>query len=122
MNIFTSYFSKAVFLDESKYMVVAISRYVPMGFSGVRELRFAPSRKLLMDYKEGLSQDLYTQRFLNELRNGDCVYSVFKDLARLSHGRDIVLCCYEKPGFFCHRRLIADFVLSHWNYDIKELD
>lgn len=122
MNIYTSYFSKAVFLDESKYMVVAISRYVPMGFSGVRELRFAPSRKLLMDYKKGLSQNLYTQRFLNELRNEDCVYSVFKDLARLSKGRDIVLCCYEKAGDFCHRRLIADFVLSHWNYDIKELD
>lgn len=122
MNIYTSYFSKAVFLDESKYMVVAISRYVPMGFSGVRELIFAPSRKLLMSYKKGLSQGLYTQMFLNELRNEDCLYSVFKDLARLSHGRDIVLCCYEKPGDFCHRRLIADFVLSHWNYDIKELD
>lgn len=122
MNIFTSNFSKAKSLDTSRYLVVAISRYVPKGYSGVRELRFAPSRQLLMSYKKGLSTDIYTQLFFNELRNKESVYSVFKDLARLSNGRDIVLCCYEKPGDFCHRRLIADFVLSNWNYEIKELD
>lgn len=122
MNIFTSNFAKAKSLDDSKFLVVAISRYVPKGYSGVRELRFAPSRELLSSYKKGMSSELYTQLFFNELRNKDSVYSVFKDLARLSKGRDIVLCCYEKAGDFCHRRLIADFVLSNWNYDIKELD
>lgn len=122
MNIFTSNFAKAKSLDDSKYLVVAISRYVPRGYSGARELRFAPSRGLLKAYKDGLSSKLYTQMFFNELRNEESVYAVFKDLARLSHGRDIVLCCYEKAGDFCHRRLIADFVLTHWNYDIKELD
>lgn len=121
MNIFTSNFAKAKSLDGSRFLVVAISRYVPRGYSGVRELRFAPSRQLLMSYKKGLSTDIYTKLFFNELRNKESVYSVFKDLARLSNGRDIVLCCYEKPGDFCHRRLIADFVLSNWNYDIKEL-
>ena len=122
MNIFTSNFAKAKSLDSSKYLVVAISRYVPKGYSGVRELRFAPSRELLMSYKKGLSSELYTKAFFNELIDEENVYSVFKDLAVLSHGRDIVLCCYEKAGDFCHRRLIADFVLTHWNYDIKELD
>lgn len=122
MNIFTSNFAKAKSLDDSKYLVVAISRYVPRGYSGVRELSFAPSRRLLMSYKKGLSSELYTKAFFNELIDEENVYSVFKNLARLSHGRDIVLCCYEKAGDFCHRRLIADFVLSHWNYDIKELD
>lgn len=122
MNIFTSNFAKAKSLDSSKYLVVAISRYVPKGYSGARELRFAPSRRLLMSYKKGLSSELYTKAFYNELIDEENVYSVFKDLSRLSQGRDIVLCCYEKAGDFCHRRLIADFVLSHWNYDIKELD
>ena len=122
MNIFTSNFAKAKSLDNSKYLVVAISRYVPKGYSGVRELRFAPSRRLLMSYKKGLSSELYTKAFFNELIDKENVYSVFKDLASLSHGRDIVLCCYEKAGDFCHRRLIADFVSSNWNYDIKELD
>lgn len=122
MNIFTSNFAKAKSLDSSKYLVVAISRYVPKGYSGTRELRFAPSRRLLMSYKKGLSSELYTKAFYNELIDEENVYSVFKDLSRLSHGRDIVLCCYEKAGDFCHRRLIADFVLSHWNYNIKELD
>ena len=122
MNIFTSNFAKAKSLDNSKYLVVAISRYVPRGYSGVRELRFAPSRQLLMSYKKGLSSKLYTQLFFNELGSKIRVYSVFKDLASLSNGRDLVLCCYEKAGDFCHRRLIADFVLTHWNYDIKELD
>lgn len=122
MNIFTSNFAKAKSLDSSKYLVVAISRYVPKGYSGVRELRFAPSRRLLMSYKKGLSSDLYTRAFFNELIDKENVYAIFKDLSRLSYGRDIVLCCYEKAGDFCHRRLISEFVLTHWNYDIKELD
>lgn len=121
MNIFTSNFAKAKSLDSSKFLVVAISRYVPKGYSGVRELRFAPSRKLLMSYKNGLSTHDYEEIFFSELGNTDSVYSVFCDLAKLSNGRDIVLCCYEKAGEFCHRRLIADFVFSHWHYDIKEL-
>lgn len=122
MNIFTSNFAKAKGLDSSKFLVVAISRYVPRGYSGVRELRFAPSRRLLMSYKGGLSIHDYEEVFFSELGNKDRVYSVFRDLASLSNGRDIVLCCYERAGEFCHRRLIADFVFSHWHYDIKELD
>lgn len=122
MNIFTSNFAKAKGLDSSKFLVVAISRFVPRGYSGVRELRFAPSRRLLMSYKGGLSIHDYEEVFFSELGNMDRVYSVFRDLASLSNGRDIVLCCYERAGEFCHRRLIADFVFSHWHYDIKELD
>ena len=122
MNIFTSYFAKAKGLDSSKFLVVAISRYVPRGYSGARELRFAPSRRLLMSYKGGLSIHDYEEIFVSELGSTDSVYSVFRELASLSNGRDIVLCCYERAGEFCHRRLIADFVFSHWHYDIKELD
>jgi len=38
-------------------------------------------------------------------------------LEQISQGRDIILCCYEKPEDFCHRKILAD-----WLSDVVELD
>ena len=121
MNIFTSSFSKAKGLDSSRYFIVSISRFSPRGFSGFKCPSFAPSRGLLSDYKHGLSESDYTSRFISELGSKDSIYSVFKSLAAACGGRDIVLCCYEPAGAFCHRRLIAQLVAMFWHYSIVEL-
>lgn len=121
MNIFTSSFSKAKGLDSSRYFIVSISRFSPRGFSGYKCPSFAPSRGLLSAYKKGLSESAYERRFLYELGSKDSIYSVFRSLAAACGGRDIVLCCYEPAGAFCHRRLIAQVVAMFWNYSINEI-
>lgn len=121
MNIFTSSFSVARGLDPSRYCVVSIARFVPRGFKGVNCLAFAPSKELLLQYKAGLPVSSYSSRYLKELGSASHVHEVFESLRYFCKGRDMVLCCYESAGKFCHRRLLADYVQIHWGYVIKEL-
>lgn len=121
MNIFTSYFSKASKLDSSRFLVVSISRYGPKGFRGFSFKEFAPSSSLLHDYKKGLCQRDYIRRYRHELFGLGELRDSFVKLARVAHGRDIVLCCYEREDSFCHRHVLSDIVFEKYNYRIVEL-
>lgn len=121
MDIFTSSFNKSRGLDPSKYMVVSISRFPPKWFHGYKCFEFAPSSQLLQDYHDGLAQCLYAYRYRCEVLERGDVHRVFERLAESSRGRDIVLCCFEPAGRFCHRRLLADYVKEVWGYSINEL-
>jgi len=37
----------------------------------------------------------------------------------LGGDRDIILCCYEKPGEFCHRHVLANWLAD--KIEVKEL-
>lgn len=121
MNIYTSYFSKALKLDSSRFLVVSISRYSPKGFHGFSFKEFAPSSSLLHDYKKGLCQRDYIRRYRHELFALGELRDSFVKLARVAHGRDIVLCCYEREDAFCHRHVLSDIVFEKYNYRIVEL-
>lgn len=121
MDIFTSSFSVSKGLDPSKYLVVSISRFPPKWFHGVMCFEFAPSSQLLHDYHDGMAQCLYVYRYRTEVLERGDVHKVFERLAGISQGRDIVLCCFESAGKFCHRHLLADYVKEVWGYSINEL-
>lgn len=121
MQVYTSCFKFAKGLDDSKYFVVSISRFPPRGFRGYKCFEFAPSVRLLKDYKEGLRNDHYAYRYRRDVLEKVDVHRVFEGLARLSRGRDIVLCCFEPAFEFCHRRLLAHYVKEVWGYSIEEM-
>ena len=120
MEIFTSNFASAHRFDPERYCLVSISRFAPQGWDGLSAPAFAPSASLLKDYKQGYcSEEVYCIRYCQMLDSIN-VRNVFVFLSRYAQGRDIVLLCYEKAGAFCHRRLLASWVLDHFGYDIKE--
>ena len=121
MNIYTSNYIKARSLDSHKFFVVSISRFVPRDFYGVQWLDFAPSARLLADYKKGLSESEYSERYIRSLGRPSFVHGSFRQLALRACGRDIVLCCYERPEAFCHRHILSDYVFDHFGYRIEEL-
>lgn len=121
MNIFTSNFATAKGLDDSKFMVVCISRFAPRGYKGVRCSVFAPSLYLLRQYKAGLSQVEYEKCYRFEINCLGNIRKPFEGLALLAKGRDIVLCCYENRDAFCHRHILSDIVFEKFGYRIKEL-
>ena len=38
----------------------------------------------------------------------------------LSGGKDVALCCYEKPGDFCHRHILAKWITENTGIEITE--
>lgn len=121
MQVFTSSFKFARGLDSHRYFVVSIARFPPRWFKGFCCYEFAPSVRLLKEYREGLRNDHYSYRYKRDVLKKIDVHRVFEGLARLACGRDIVLCCFEPAYEFCHRRLLAHYVQEVWGYSIKEL-
>lgn len=120
MNIYTSNFASAKRFDPARYCLVSISRFSPQGWDGLAAPAFAPSASLLQSYKQGeCSEAAYRMRYCLMLDSIN-VRNVFAFIARYAKGRDIVLLCYEKAGAFCHRRILAQWVLDNYGYDIKE--
>jgi uncharacterized protein YeaO (DUF488 family) len=36
--------------------------------------------------------------------------NIREKLETIANGKDIVLCCYEKPNDFCHRHILNDMI------------
>lgn len=120
MNIYTSNFASAHRFDKSRFCLVSISRFAPSSWKGYQCRSLGPSYCLLQAFKSGAIDEAgYTDCYFQYLE-GIGVRSDFQVMAKWAQGRDIVLLCYEKAGAFCHRRLLAQWVLENYGYDIKE--
>ena len=121
MQVFTCNFKKARSLDSSRYCVVSIARRSPRAMDCVRCSSLAPSAELLRSYHDGLSPESYAARYRAEIANLFDLHSVFESLVPYCKGRDMVLCCYEDEGKFCHRHILSDIVFERFGYRIQEL-
>lgn len=62
--------------------------------------------------------ELYNKEILGKLRVEEVVY----EIERLSGRKDAALLCYEKPGDFCHRHLLADWLTRESGLVVEEFD
>ena len=95
---------------------IAICVYPPTGWTGPRFLKLEPSRDLFFSIKQGrITRDEYIQRYREQLNKLDAkeVYEILKDK---------VLLCWEKPGEFCHRRLVAKWIQEKLGIEVPEWD
>ena len=104
--------------------IVVISRTLTHGTEMMLDrlgITYTTCKKLQPDwstmvgpYKEGrLTAEEYTKRYMVQLEKLD-PHELVGEL-----GLDAVLVCYEKPGEFCHRHIVATWLQSH-DYDITE--
>ena len=49
------------------------------------------------------------------------VNGIIIDADSLAKSDDIALICYEKPSDFCHRHLVADWLIER-GFDVEEYD
>jgi hypothetical protein len=105
----TSYFSSKLWHGKN---AVAISRGIPKWYKGRAYKVLAPSWELIRI--KGTEE--YTRRYRNEVLNRLDPKKVYKDL-----GDDAILLCWEKPGEFCHRRLVAKWLEEALGIKIPEL-
>ena len=106
--IFTSNFKIAGYLPQA----VAISLGVPLGWRGRRCTVLAPSRRLIKIMDPQTFTKLYRAEVLDKL---DPV-KVLRDLG----GDNFVMLCWEAPGEYCHRRVVAAWMRKHTGVLIEE--
>ena len=96
-----------------------ISLTVPEWYEGERLEYLAPRSDMVGKIKknaENYNQRKYTREYI-DLLNGRNI-NPQKLIDSLPDGA--LLLCYEPPGVFCHRRLLADWVERHTGFIISE--
>lgn len=133
--IYTSYFAKLNKLPEN-VIPISICGRAPEWYTGLQYKKLAPKYEFFMKWKETGDNDYYIRCFneqvLDTLR-ADIVlselqlklpYDVREEMQCPVH-RDslyhIALICYEQPGDFCHRHLVADWLCKN-GIECTELD
>lgn len=118
--IYTSYFSKIKSLPSDCVPISICGRPIP-GWTGLEYKRLAPKWSFFRDYKEGkIGQDGYVSEYNRLVLSGLDPITVRAELeAIVGPGNNPVLVCYEKPGDFCHRHLVAEWLgpdVTEYNY------
>ena len=110
MKIYTSYFGNYKnFPDNVK--VIQIAR-MPVKNGSAHWIELAPSEKLLKAYKNNqIDKYVYSIKYKEELTNKfGSPEQCLKWLEARGGGQDLLLCCYEAPGDFCHRHVLTEWL------------
>lgn len=115
VEIYTSYLAKA----KSAVNPICIAYKRPHFWAGPIYTKLGPDEKLLRMYKAGtVTVRGYTRQFVAMLDKLDADI-VVQDLCRLAGSETFTLVCYEKPGAFCHRHLVARW-LARYGYNVHK--
>ena len=119
MKIYTSYFANGKKLHKEGIMLIGIALYPPKWFAGPSLKMMSPSYDILHNSK---SQDDYIRRFNDEILAHRDPKVFLSNIEKLSNGKDVALCCYEKPEDFCHRHLVAKWMNAKLGLQIEEFE
>lgn len=94
---------------------VSIARFAPKGFGELpRFAALAPG-----GWFNSVERDEYCRRYAAQLAGLDPA-RVWQSLHEIIGGPEPMLLCWEQPGQFCHRRLVADWFLENLGKDVRE--
>ena len=94
---------------------VAICIYPPLDYNGAQYPGLAPERQTFFAKKAGEIDEAEYEKQYRELvlskQDAKNVYEMFQKS---------VLLCWEPPGDFCHRRIVADWIQEELGIEIPE--
>ena len=115
--IYTTYFANLKNIPNN-IVPIAICGKSPNGWTGLEYKRLAPKWSFFKVWKQTHDNEYYIEEFNKQVLSKLNPDSVVMELER--YGKDIALVCYEKPGDFCHRSLVANW-LREAGYNVEEL-
>ena len=120
VKISTSYYSSRE-INRERHFLVQVSNSVPGTFvpdAVFREV-FPDWNTIVTPYKNGsLDLPTYTRLYRQQLETrSPSILLHLEQICKQAAGKDIILLCYEKPGHFCHRRILADWLEKHPSLD-----
>jgi len=115
--ITTSYFAQLKHIENP----LSICGRAPDWYTGPQYKMLAPKYWFFKEYKEGnIDQDKYTELFIKHVLVPLDAQQVYNYLCA-EYGRNVTLLCYEKPGDFCHRHIVANWFNNNLNIKVEEL-
>jgi uncharacterized protein YeaO (DUF488 family) len=118
--MYTGYFAKIKTYEKAGLIPIAICGGIPNWYKGLWYKKLAPKWSFFNEWKNGTEHkgdnDYYIQHFNNEVLDKLSILQVIEDLQKFASTKDtdkIILLCYEKPGDFCHRHLVADWLTKN---------
>ena len=129
MNIYTSYFARVKKLQEMGLNNLwCVAGYAPKFFFDLDNAHFYPDLAPRRDwwlkwhnkFKDNPNSpeavEWYKDKYINTVLNKVNPNEVLRKL-----GDNAVMLCYEKVGDFCHRHLIADWLMRNTNAKVQEV-
>lgn len=134
--IYTTYFAKLKSLPKN-VIPVSICGKAPDWYKGIQYKKLAPKYSFFIEWKKNHDNDYYIEHFNKEVLSGLSQLKVLTELQCMlpeeikenmevpfysSEKYHIALVCYEKPGDFCHRHLVADwlnkegYICNEWSF------
>ena len=116
--IYTSYFAalRKLPLD---IIPISICGKAPDWYHGIQFKVLAPKYDFFMKWKQNHDNDYYIKCFNEQVLNKLNPIEIITRLNTLAGGQPFALICYEKPGDFCHRHLVADWLIQNC-FEAKE--
>ena len=118
MKVYTSYFGNSSKLAKANVMVVGITLYPPKWFYGPNLREVAPTPQIFAISNQ--PDEVYNPRFRREVLGKVNPQEFYEKLKQLGHGKDVALCCYEKPDDKCHRFLVAEWLEQNLGIEVPE--
>ncbi len=110
--IHTSYFAKSA----KNPNAVSIAGKAPDWYKGREFKILAPKYWFFKKYKEDGDKEFYSIQYSKEILDKLDPIEIYNTL-----GENAVLLCWEKPGEFCHRHLVAEWLTYHLDISVTEL-
>lgn len=114
-TIYTSNYAR----NSNNPKAIGISLAVPEWYEGVTMRKLAPMKAMINTFKrkkDAYMERQYSQRYISLLRSRSI--NAHNLLEEIPDGS--ILLCYESPGEFCHRRVLADWIEHHTGVHIQE--
>jgi len=112
-RLYTSHFNSGEW--ETEY-AVAISGKSPPWYNGAEFKELAPKFWFFEKYKRDGDEGFYREQYQQEVLSHLDPEEVYNRL-----GQNSVLLCWEKPGEFCHRRIVADWLTNALDIEVIEI-
>jgi len=110
--MYTSYFA----ISNTHPNAVSIAGRAPEWYHGREYKKLAPTLSIFKKYKADGDTLYYTEHYYKEVLQKLDPKKVFEEL-----GPHAVLLCYETPGKFCHRHLVAKWLSDELGVEVLEL-
>ena len=95
---------------------VSIAGKSPDWYQGQEFKALAPPYWVFKRYKEDGDEWAYEEDYRKEVLDELDPQEIYEEL-----GDDAILLCYESPGQFCHRRLVAQWLEENLDITIEEI-